>query len=559
MTRKTFEKLNFKKIQKINWANADLIRDKGNGKNEDTYGIVFPLITIKRFMDLREEDKIKLIRLTDEYDFSGNDLVKYLEISGQVDKRFPVLNHLKPWYDIEWEDILRFESNPDGEEIEYQLGHNEDEDFSHRLTIKTRAKNRIEFLYEVIESFDNKIIHEMLDEYEFKKIFSKVLPFKEQKEALDTFKDVKYYLEYASNDVFGDVFMDITARFASSGGKKGGEFFTPTELTKAIARMRNFKMRPGQTEFRMGDPTAGACTFMKYAADLLREKYEWNISDINDKVVFITQEKEKTSELFGKLNMAFHGYESHISYHGNTITNWKTLPDGSRGGFGTEENNLDGVLANPPYGLKDYGMDYAMSNLSNETRWMYGVPKKGEGEWAFIESIINTLNEHGEAAVIVPSGVLTRGANKSIREKIITEGYIEAVVEMPPKMFLTTDIPVSVIFLKKGRIQEDIEKGIYMMNASECFTKKGKHNVFEGEEAEIAINMFINNEIKKDFAELIDLKTIINNNFEISVNSYVYKEEIREEINIELLNDEITEIYEKISLRNKSVIDMLKG
>ena len=557
MTRRIFEKLDYATIQKINWANADLIRDTGNGKNEDTHRIVFPLITLKRFMDLREEDKINKIRTSDEYKMEDFSLINYLKEKGLLDKRFRVFNEKESWYDIEWEDILRFEENKDGEEIEYHLGHKDDEDYSHRLTIKTSAKTQTEFLFEVIESFNNEIIKEMLDEFEFEKTFSKVLPAKQQKKALETFKDVKYYKDFVNEDVFGDVYMDITARFASSGGKKGGEFFTPTELTKAVTRMRNPKIKDKQ-DYILSDITSGACTFMTYAADHIRAEKNWSVSDLNKHVKFVTQEKEKNSEIFGKLNIAFHGYENHISYNANTILNWKDDSNGNDA-IGVWENKVDCILANPPYGLSDYGYTYALNNEEKENRWEYGVPKKGEGEYAFIASILNLLNDQGEAAVILPLGTQFKDSTRSIRKILIEEGVVEAIVNMPSNMFLTTGIPVCTWFLKKGRSQDEIAKGVYMMNASESFTKIGKNNVFTGEEAEKAIQMFINREIEEGFAEYVDMETLAENDFNLSVTRYVYKEEVREEIDIDALNDEIGDLYTDIIATNKSVIDMLKG
>ena len=141
MARKVFEKLDYATIQKINWANADLIRDKGNGKNEDTHSIVFPLITLKRFMDLREEHKIKEIRTSDEYELEDENLLQYLAETGLVDKRFRAFDEKEAWYDVEWEDILRFEENKDGEEIDYHLGHKDDEDYSQPFDYQNKCKN----------------------------------------------------------------------------------------------------------------------------------------------------------------------------------------------------------------------------------------------------------------------------------------------------------------------------------------------------------------------------------------------------------------------------------
>lgn len=554
MARKIFKKLDFPTIQRVNWSNADLIRDKGNGKNEDTPSIVCPLMTVKRFMDLREEDKIKNIRNSDEYFLENENLVSYLAFKGMQDKRYKVKKGKEDWYDVEWEDIDNYPQNPDGKEILLHLGQHDDEDRKHRLIIKTSAKSKTEFLFEVIESYDNDIIKEMLDEYEFEKVFVKVLPEAEREKAISIFAEVKYYLEYADEDVFGDAYMDITARFASSGGKKGGEFFTPTELTKAITRMRNPQIHD-KKDYIFADLTAGACTFMVYAAENIRKEKQWDVEKINKHVSFVTQEKEKNSEIFGKLNLAFHGYENHISYNANTITNWKK-DHNNNDAIGIWEGKIDCILANPPYGLNDYGFDYAQSHENIEDRWKYGVPPKGEGEYAFIESILNLLNENGEAAVVLPLGTQFKDSTKNIRQRMIEEGVVEAIVNMPSGMFLTTAIPVCVWFLKKGRTQEEIDRGIYMMNAAECFEKEGKNNKFSGEKAEKAISAFTKREKIEGLSKYVSMETLKENNFTLSVSRYVFNEEEKDIIDIEDLNNVISEYYQSLSETNKYIIEL---
>jgi len=557
MARKTFKKLDFATIQRVNWSNADLIRDKGNGKNEDTPSIVCPLMTMKRFMDLREEDKIKNIRTSDEYLLEDQNLVSYLSFKGMQDKRFKVKSGKEDWYDVEWEDIDNYPQNPDGKEILLHLGQHDDEDRKHRLTIKTSSKSKTEFLFEVIESYDNDIIKEMLDEYEFEKVFMKVLPEAEREKAISIFSEVKYYLEYADEDVFGDAYMDITARFASSGGKKGGEFFTPTELTKALTRMRNPRIHD-KKDYIFADVTAGACTFMVYAAENVRKEKQWGVEKFNKHVTFVTQEKEKNSEIFGKLNLAFHGYENHISYNANTITNWKKDHNGNDA-IGVWEGKIDCILANPPYGLNDYGFEYAQSHENVEERWKYGVPPKGEGEYAFIESILNLLNETGEAAIVLPLGTQFKDSTRNIRQRMIEEGVVEAIVNMPSGMFLTTAIPVCVWFIKKGRSQEEIDRGIYMMDASECFEKEGKNNKFSGEKAENAISYFIERKEEKGFAEFITKFSIEDNLYNLSVSRYVFKTVTKSSIDIDILNKDIEDKYKRILEFSRVFINNFKG
>jgi len=556
MARKIFKKLDFPTIQRVNWSNADLIRDKGNGKNEDTPSIVYPLMTVKRFMDLREEDKIKNIRNSDEYFLENENLVSYLAFKGMQDKRYKVKKGKEAWYDVEWEDIDNYPQNPDGKEILLHLGQHDDEDRKHRLTIKTSAKSKTEFLFEVIESYDNDIIKEMLDEYEFEKVFVKVLPEAEREKAISIFAEVKYYLEYADEDIFGDAYMDITARFASSGGKKGGEYFTPTDLTKIVTIMRNPKIED-KKDFIFADVTAGACTFMVYAAEHIRKEKKWGVEKINKHVTFVTQEKEKNSEIFGKLNLAFHGYENHISYNANTITNWKKDHNGNDA-IGIWEGKIDCILANPPYGLNDYGFDYAQSHESVEERWIYGIPPKGEGEYAFLQSIISLLNEKGEAAVIFPLGTQFKDSTKNIREKIIEIGIVEAIVNMPSGMFLTTAIPVCVWFLKKGRSKEEIEQGIYMMDASECFEKEGKNNKIKGPKAEKVKSTFLKKLKEQGFSDFIPLSIIKDNLYNLSVSRYIFRSEDKNDINISDLNRIISDKYNKLLVVNNKLNDLFK-
>lgn len=556
MARKIFKKLDFPTIKQVNWSNADLIRDKGNGKNEDTPSIVYPLMTVKRFMDLREEDKIKNIRKSDEYLLENENLVSYLAFKGMQDKRFKTKKGKEDWYDVEWEDIDNYPQNPDGKEILLHLGQHDDEDRKHRLTIKTSAKSKTEFLFEVIESYDNDIIKEMLDEYEFEKVFVKVLPEAEREKAISIFAEVKYYLEYADEDVFGDAYMDMTARFASSGGKKGGEYFTPTELTKIVTIMRNPKIKD-KTDFIFADVTAGACTFMVYAAEHIREEKKWGVEKINKHVTFVTQEKEKNSEIFGKLNLAFHGYENHISYNANTITNWKQDYNGNDA-IGIWEGKIDCILANPPYGLNDYGFDYAQSYENIEERWIYGIPPKGEGEYAFLQSIISLLNEEGEAAIIFPLGTQFKDSTKNIREKIIETGIVEAIVNMPSGMFLTTAIPVCVWFLKRGRSKEEIEQGIYMMDASECFEKEGKNNKIKGTKAEKLKSTFLKKLKEQGFSDFIPLSIIKDNLYNLSVSRYIFRSEYKNDIDISDLNGIISDKYNKLLIVHNKLNDLFK-
>ena len=154
---------------------------------------------------------------------------------------------------------------------------------------------------------------------------------------------------------------------------------------------------------------------------------------------------------------------------------------------------------------------------------------------------------NGEADVFLPLGTLFKDSTKNIRQRMIEEGVIEAIVNMPSGMFLTTNIPVCVWFLKKGRSQDEIEKGIYMMDASKCFEKDGKNNKFIGNEAEKAISTFILKNNIIGFSEFIPQSVIVKNSYNLSVSRYIFEDDDIENIDITKLNNDIDELYLNIS------------
>jgi type I restriction system adenine methylase HsdM len=532
MSIKSYSKLSYTDIQNINWFVADTIRDKGNGRNEDTPKVAIPIATVKRFLDLREEYKQDIIYKSDEFEFENYDLLEVLPQFINHDNRFRVKSENLAWYDIEWTDIVNYKDNPDGDEIIYQLGSSDE---SNRVSINTSAKNKIEFLFETIESFENDIIKEFIEDYDFEKALIKVLKPEYINEILIKLGEYSFSEKNAPDDIFGDAYMDLTARFASEGGKKGGEFFTPSSLTRGGVYLLEPELKENK-QLLIGDPTAGACTFMIYAGKEIESKSNIGKSEFNNKVKFITQEKEKNSEILGKLNMSFHGYSNHHSIHGNTITDWKG------GHIGDYEGQMDYIWANPPYGLKDYGIDYADNNQGKENRWEYGVPKKGEGEYAFLESIINLLNENGKAVVILPLGTLFKDSTKDIRSRWIEDDIVEGIINLPSAMFLTTTIPVCMWIINKNKSEKDRGK-VFMINAESEFNKDGKTNVWKGEKNELTVTNYLTREVEEGFSEYVDLETIRENGYNISVSRYVYVEDIIDEICIESLNNEINNLY----------------
>jgi type I restriction enzyme M protein len=539
----SFEKLSYEKIKKINWFVADTIRDKGDGDSSDYKKVTLPLITFKRFLDMREEFKRNEIYNSSDYEFEDNDLLEVLPIFMNTHKTYKVDDEHLKWYDIEWSDISNFPENPDRKNIEYRLGNGEKD----RLTIQTNAANKIEFMFRVIETFNDSVTLNYFKRNEFEKTITKVLKNDYIEEIITELSKHKFDIEHAPEDLFGDAYMDLMGRFAAEEGKGGGEFFTPSNLVENSMKFARPHFKNNKV-INIGDLTAGACTFMVYAAKDLEgqiqkenDKNPENKKDpkheVNHKAQFITQEKTGTSELLGTMNMKLHGYDNHISYHGNTITDWKN------GFIGDHEGEIDFMYANPPYGLKDYGYEYANDNSSKESRWKWGVPKKGEGEYAFISSIMNLLTEDGKAVIVLPLGILFKDSTQKIRQHFIENDWIEGVINMPSNMFYTTGIPVCLWVINKNKDEQD-KKKIFMINADNDFTKAGTINEWEHEKS---VLNYEKRTIEEGYSEYVTLETLKENDFNLSVSRYVYKEEEMEEIDIKALNNEINTLYDEIN------------
>jgi type I restriction enzyme M protein len=231
-----------------------------------------------------------------------------------------------------------------------------------------------------------------------------------------------------SNDIIGDAYEFLIANFASDAGKKAGEFFTPAEVSTLIARLT--KSKPGA---KICDPTCGSGSLLIKAG---REVGTENFS-------LYGQEANGSTWALAVMNMFLHGFDSATIRWGDTINNPK-LRDGNA------LIKFDTVVANPPFSLDKWGADNAASDRYN--RFWRGIPPKSKGDWAFISHMIETINETGKVGVVVPHGVLFRGASEGkIRQKTIEENILEAVIGLPANLFFGTGIPAAILIFNKAK------------------------------------------------------------------------------------------------------------
>lgn len=305
-------------------------------------------------------------------------------------------------------------------------------------------------------------------------------------------------LDSVSQDVFSDTYMNLLQRFAETSGKRGGEYFTPTPLVDNIIRflpleetIRRLSADPTQV-LRVADPTSGSNTFLlKYYEALVHEAKRLNLPIPRPRqFAFFAQELKNTQVGLGIINLFHHGLVHRLNLTESEIYTGRAPSQGGLLGrtvgnsigdyaakIGQQANKVDVVLGNPPYGVDDYGVVYASGarNHPADHRWGAGVPTRSEGEWAFIQTAVDLISPAGRGALVMPMGVLFRDGGRVFREWLIEKDWIEGVITTPANQFLTTTIPVCLVFFNKAKPAADRDS-VFIINASEDFTKVGKFN-----------------------------------------------------------------------------------
>lgn len=554
--------MRFEDIQKITWEIADIIRDEGSGETTDYMKIGLPLIFMKRLLDVRKEYVKEHLEKTFAYKME-KDIVDTLKSEGQGMKVYLTKEDMLEWYFIDWKDIINFGLNPNAEEKEIVLDY-KDSDNKNSLSIKTTAQNRQQFIEEVIHSFSNDKIRSIFDESEFLERIknAKAISDSTFTKLLNVLSRADFSYKNAPTDIFSDAYMDLVEKFAEGAGKKGGEFFTPRSLCEGTVKLLDPEL-PEKGTLKVCDITAGSATFLTVFFDILKAKLEAKGMDkeeakkeLNNRVYMYLQEKTAFTLIMGEMNLLLAGFEAMAIYNANTITDYLN-------NVGKHRNTCDFFVGNPPYGLKDYGIDYfvsgtgkkqTFSEAAKQERWEMGIPNKGEGEFAFMNTFMDMLHSNGRGALILPLGTLFKDATKDIRKAYIEKDWVEGLVLLPDSMFTTTSIPVVIWIFNKNKSEKDKNK-IFMINSSEEYEKVGKFNVWN---QEASLDAYLERKQYTDFSSYVSIDTIRENDYNLSVQRYVYKEEQEEEIDIAKVMKESTDVEAELA-ENKAFMDDVFG
>ncbi|MDX2312385.1 type I restriction-modification system subunit M [Limosilactobacillus mucosae] len=344
------------------------------------------------------------------------------------------------------------------------------------------------------------------------------------------------YFDENGHDILGDVYEYLIKQFASNAGKKAGEFYTPHEVSKVLAKLVAANMDPNQESFSIYDPTMGSGSLLLTVRDEIPNGRQ------KGRVRFYGQELNTTTYNLARMNLMMHG----VDYGNMTLRNADTLamdwPDGLDQDGVDRPHFFDAVVANPPYSQK---WDADSSKLKDPRFKDYGaLAPKGKADYAFLLHSLYHLEQNGTMAIVLPHGVLFRGAAEGkIRKALLEKGQIDAIIGMPAGLFYSTGIPTIVMVLKKHRDNRDV----LFIDASKGFEKGKNQNILRDQDIDKIIETYKKRQDVDKYAHLATMDEIKENEFNLNIPRYVDTFEEEPPIDIVALSKEMQDIDQKIA------------
>lgn len=344
--------------------------------------------------------------------------------------------------------------------------------------------------------------------------------------------------DFQSNDIdaFGDAYEYLISNYASNAGKSGGEFFTPQTVSKLLARL----VIDGKTSInKVYDPTCGSGSL------LLQMKKQFENHIIEDG--FYGQEINMTNFNLARMNMFLHN----VNYNNFSIKRGDTLLNPLH----NEEKPFDAIVSNPPYSIKWIGD--ADPTLINDERFAPAgkLAPKSYADFAFIMHALSYLSSKGRAAIVCFPGIFYRkGAERTIRKYLIDNNFIDCVIQLPENLFFGTSIATCILVMSKNKT----ENKVLFIDASKEFKKETNNNILEEKNIDAIVEEFRNRTDVDYFSRYVDVSEIKENDHNLSVSTYVEKEDTREVIDIKVLNKELEETVKKIDALRRSINEIVK-
>ncbi len=351
------------------------------------------------------------------------------------------------------------------------------------------------------------------------------------------------FTDDSGRDVLGSVYEYLIAQFASNSGKKAGEFYTPHEVSDVLARLvtyadpsvpaqDNAAITDQSQNFEVYDPTCGSGSL------LLTVQQEVKGGTANpERVTFYGQELNSTTYNLARMNLMMHG----VPYTNMHLRNADTLesdwPDGMDANGVDHPLFFDAVVANPPYSQK---WDNDESKMKDPRFKDYGrLAPKSKADYAFVEHCVYHLKPTGRMAIVLPHGVLFRGAAEgAIRKALIEKNYLDAVIGLPANLFYSTGIPTVVLVFRKNRVNTDV----LFIDASKHFEKGKNQNHLRAEDIDLILSTYEKRQDVRKLAHVASLDEIKENDYNLNIPRYVDTFEEEKPIDLGKVNQELADI-----------------
>jgi len=302
------------------------------------------------------------------------------------------------------------------------------------------------------------------------------------------------------DDILGDAYEYLMRHFATESGKSKGQFYTPSEVSRVIAKI--LAITNATSDTTVYDPTCGSGSLLLKVSD-----------EAGIKVTLYGQEKDVATSGLAQMNMILHDNPTAIIYQGNTLADPKFKND-------SDLLTFDYVVANPPFSDKRWNNGVDVDNDPFGRFDSFGAPPAKQGDYAYLLHIIRSLKSTGRGACILPHGVLFRGnAEADIRRKLIRKGYIQGIIGLPANLFYGTGIPACIIVIDKH--DAPIRKGIFMIDASAGFLKDGNKNRLRAMDIHKIVDVWTKQLELPKYSRMVSVDEIEKNEFNLNLPRYI--------------------------------------